>query len=187
MAQRFHHHGKPADVTVGDFFVWAYSDLLSNALRGVLAEFIVGSALGACTGRRTEWEPYDLVTPSGVTVEVKSAAYIQSWAQRAPSRITFGIAPARAWDAVTATFGDDRRRQSDVYVFALLAEQDTARIDPLDLDQWLFFVLPTRMLDERVPGQQTLALTRLRSFDPIETDYNGLAGAVAVVSSLPEE
>ena len=32
--------------TVGDFWAWAYSDILNNVDRAVFAEFVVGSALG---------------------------------------------------------------------------------------------------------------------------------------------
>lgn len=33
------------DLTVGDFWRWAYSDILSNRNRGIFAEFLVGAAL----------------------------------------------------------------------------------------------------------------------------------------------
>lgn len=48
--------GRNTDLTVSDFWAWAGSDLLDNALRGQLAEFIVGSALGCIDGKfRREW------------------------------------------------------------------------------------------------------------------------------------
>ncbi len=34
------------ETCVGDFWSWAYSDILSNRNRSIFAEFIVGSALG---------------------------------------------------------------------------------------------------------------------------------------------
>lgn len=177
--QPFHRAGTPLDLQVGDFFVWAYSDLLSNALRGVLAEFIVGSALDACTNYRQAWEPYDLMTASGITVEVKSAAYLQSWAQKQPSRISFSIAPALAWNASTGAYDSERRRHADVYVFALLAEQDITRVDPLDVSQWKLFVLPTHRLDERLPTQKTISLATLKSLESIHATFEALPAAVA--------
>lgn len=59
-----------------DFWRWAYSDFLSNTLRGVLAEYIVASALGCTEAPRREWHAYDLVTAGGIRVEAKSAAYL---------------------------------------------------------------------------------------------------------------
>ena len=69
----------PLAVTVGDFWQWAYSDLISNTDRGILAEYIVAIALGIDDTVRVPWGPYDLVTPAGTKIEVKSGSYIQSW------------------------------------------------------------------------------------------------------------
>ena len=59
--------------TVREFWAWALSDLRENVARSRLAEFLVARAVGAGAPLRVEWEPYDVLTPSGVTVEVKSA------------------------------------------------------------------------------------------------------------------
>jgi len=59
---------------LSDFWKWSVSDLISNATRGRFAEFIVASALEIdMTSIRDEWSPYDLITPEGIKVEVKSA------------------------------------------------------------------------------------------------------------------
>jgi hypothetical protein len=47
--------------TVGDFWAWAYSNILTNITRGLFAEFLVGTALGAVEGTRTEWDSFDLL------------------------------------------------------------------------------------------------------------------------------
>ena len=66
------------------FSQWAYSDVSSNASRGILAEYIVASALGIAAATRREWDAYDLETQDGVKLEIKSASYLQSWAQAKP-------------------------------------------------------------------------------------------------------
>ena len=48
-------------------------------MRGVLAEFIVARASGCEQEVANEWGSYDLETPVGIKVEVKSAAYVQAW------------------------------------------------------------------------------------------------------------
>lgn len=62
--------------TVGDFWSWAYSDILNNANRAVFAEFVVGTALGVTASPRVQWDAVDL-RYDGKKIEVKSAAYIQ--------------------------------------------------------------------------------------------------------------
>ena len=47
--------------------------------------------LGATTTPRMEWDSYDLKTPEGVLVEVKSSVYLQTWYQERESRPTFGV------------------------------------------------------------------------------------------------
>src|SRR6185437_13199042 len=82
-----------------DFWQWTASDLVSNSTRGVLAEFLVARALGVDTGVRDEWQAFDLKTPSGKKIEVKSAAYVQSWGQKELSKIVFSTRRSVAWDA----------------------------------------------------------------------------------------
>ncbi len=65
---------------------WAYSNLLTNITRGLFAKFLVGTALGAVEGTRTEWDSFDLLY-QGAKIEVKSSAYLQSWPQEKPSAI----------------------------------------------------------------------------------------------------
>lgn len=149
--ERFREDGSKLDFNLLDFWQWSMSDLVNNATRGVLAEYIVARALGVSTnGTRDFWAPYDLVTPEGdeVRVEVKSSSYVQGWAQFRLSSISFGISPSHAWDYKTGGWGEEYKRQADVYVFALLAHRDKPTIDPMNLDQWRFYVLSTAALDE---------------------------------------
>lgn len=117
-----------------EFWHWNQSDLLSNALRGTLAEFIVAKAVTATNEMRIEWDAVDLVTPAGIKVEVKSAAYVQSWQQAKNSAISFGIAPTKGWEASANTYAAEIKRSADVYVFCLLNEQDRRAVNPMDLD-----------------------------------------------------
>jgi hypothetical protein len=77
----FHEFDEPIGEigTVGDFWRWAMSDLLSNSTRGVLAEYIVGRLLEIDFDQpRLEWDAYDLLY-NGRRIEVKSSAYVQTW------------------------------------------------------------------------------------------------------------
>ena len=43
--EEFTLHGTSAGISVKDFWSWAYSDLLDNTQRGVMAEFLVYSSI----------------------------------------------------------------------------------------------------------------------------------------------
>src|SRR5215216_807098 len=160
------------------FWQWAFSNLASNALRGVLAEYIVACDLGVAGGVRTEWDAFDLRTPDGKKVEVKSAAYLQSWKQSAPSKICFDVRPTYGRDAATNTTSLERKRQADVYVFCLLAHSDKASLDPLDLSQWEFYVLLSKVLDERLPTQKTISLAGLLRLGPVKAEFGSMGGII---------
>jgi hypothetical protein len=155
----FHSGGEALGYTLLDFWRWSVSDLVTNATRGRLAEFIVAKALGIPTAKvREEWAAYDLISPEGVKVEVKSAAYIQSWTQRGYSAIHFTVAATRAWDPDAGRLVADASRQADVYVFALLSHLEKSSIDPLDLNQWSFYALPAASLDAGSRRSRSISL-----------------------------
>jgi hypothetical protein len=177
-AEAFHHAGTPLGFDLLSFWRWSASDLASNALRGRLAEYVVAQAFGIADNVRAEWDAFDLRTPSGVTLEVKSAAYLQTWAQKAPSTISFDIRPTRAWDPLSNEFATEVRRQAEIYVFALLSHRDKATLDPLNLEQWTFFVLRTAVLDAQLPVQRRLALSALLKLSPEHCGFENLRSAI---------
>ncbi len=183
-SETFQVDGKATDFTLLDFWQWSVSDLVSNATRGRLAEYVVARALGISTaGVRDEWAAYDLETPSGLRIEVKSAAYLQSWQQDSPSRITFSVRKARAWDPNTNAQAPEPSRSADLYVFALLHHMDKATVDPLNLNQWCFFVLSTTTLNERQRSQHSITLNSLQKLTR-RTSFDELGDRVLEVSRV---
>ena len=165
-----------------DFWQWSSSDLVSNATRGILAEFLVASALGLSNGVRNEWDAFDLQTETGIKIEVKSAAYVQTWHQRTLSRIVFDIRPTRAWDPLTNRLAKERKRQADVYVFSLLHHKDKETVNPMDLSQWTFYVVSTNQLDDVCGEAKSISLSGLKKLGPIACDFDGLRRAVEATS-----
>jgi hypothetical protein len=155
--------GKEASPRLLDFWKWNGSDIVSNTTRGRFAEFIVASALGIDLSiPRDEWSAWDLTGPEGIKIEVKSAAYLQSWAQASISKIVFSIRPARAWDGTSGRMESDPCRQSDLYIFCLLKHQDKETLDPLNLDQWEFYVVPTDAINAYPRSTSSITLNSLR-------------------------
>lgn len=182
--EHFWFDGMPLAHLLCDFWAWSSSDLLKGTLRGALAEFIVATAIGEDMSQAHEDRyPYDLEHPYGEAgtckIEVKSSAYINAGARAGLSDITFDIAPTRRTELGKPVLPKDQaRRPSDVYVFCLFTCQDPTAADPLRLDDWTFFVIPTATLDWACPGQKTLTLKALTQLRIATVDYGNLGGAV---------
>ena len=128
------------DSTVLDFWQWAFSDLRANDLRGIFAEWLVARLLQIDQPVRDSWAAWDLETPEGVKIEVKAAAYLQAWEQQRPSKIVFSGLQGRTWDPVQG-YSESPTYNADLYIFCLQTETDPQRWDPLDLSQWVFYVM----------------------------------------------
>jgi len=146
---------------------------LGNALRGVLAEFIIASAVGVLEKPREEWDAYDLMTKNGLKIEVKSSSYLQSWEQAKLSKIIFGIQPTTAWGNDNKR-SQEAKRQADIYVFCVLSHKEKATVNPLDLSQWDFYILQTAVLNEQKPNQKTITLSSLLQLNPEIVKYDRL-------------
>ncbi|MCK8495874.1 hypothetical protein M0L20_28670 [Spirosoma sp. RP8] len=183
----FLQNGQPLPIRLLDFWRWSASDLASNALRGRLAEYIVAQVLGIRATVRVEWDAYDLLTSRGIRVEVKSAAYLQSWYHKKLSAIKFSIRPTLGWNAGLNAYETELKRQADVYVFCLLAHRDKATLDPLNLDQWVFYVLATPVLSKACGSQKTITLTRLQQLGALRVPLEELAAVLDRIAFTQNE
>ena len=174
----FTYKDKPTSFSIQDFWVWMASDVLNNTLRGTVAEYIVSQATEASAPVRGEWDTVDITTPEGIKIEVKSAAYLQSWHQDRPSAISFGIAKTYPWDWKTNQYEEKQVRSADVYVFCVLAHRDGRTINPLELTQWEFYILPTNTLDSSLGDQKTVSLSRLKDLGAVALGYDQIRNAV---------
>lgn len=174
-----------APLTVSDFWAWAFSDVLSNAARGVFAEYIVGAALGVVDGVRREWDAFDLLY-DGRKIEVKSTAYVQSWPQQKRlSSPIFSIGLTRGWDAETGLSASVPTRAASVYVFCLYSQKERALADPLNLGHWQFYVLPTAVINAAFGNQKSAALSRIRAL-AAPVGYPDLRQAIDAALAAPD-
>ncbi len=179
--EAIHRTGSSLQPTVGGFWSWAYSNLAANNLRGHFAEYLVATDIGADQSPRREWDAYDLKSPTGVKIEVKSAAYLQSWEQTTLSKISFNIAPSQGWNDEIKARSSEAKRQSDVYVFCFLHHEDKPTLDPTDVEQWSFFVLKTEDLNKVMPKQKTITLATLKKLKPACCRYGKIANVIELL------
>ncbi len=178
--EQFCADGKGLGYTLKDFWTWSASDLMSNVTRGHLAEFIVAKAIGAIEEVRNEWAAYDLTTRNGIKVEVKSAAYLQSWPQDDYSTIQFSIRKTKTLDLKKGGYRGPAKRHADVYVFALLAHKkenvtkDKETVNPLELSQWDFYVVSKTRLGKYTRSESSITLKSLAKLSHGAVDYRHL-------------
>lgn len=165
--------GKVLPLTLRNFWWRGFSQILTNNLRGILAEYIVASDIWIVDCPRRERDKYDLVTPEGITVEVKSASYIQSREQKDFSRILFSIRPTQWYDDMTMKRDAKLKRQADIYVFCLLSHKDKKTIDPLNMNQWEFYILPTIVINNS-ESWKTITLNKLERLWASKTNYGNI-------------
>jgi hypothetical protein len=171
----------PSKYTLLDFWAWAFSDVLTNTTRGMVAEFIVATALGIDINKpRDGWAIFDLTYKSH-GIEVKSASYHQRWYQQRLSTISFNVPKRRGWDANTNKLNPISKRQADIYILSLLAEKDREKVNPLNLDQWEFWVVDTSFFDNRARSQHSITYNSLLKEIGKPIHYNQLKIAIDIL------
>ncbi len=179
--EHFMFYGMPINKLFNDFVMWYASDLLDISIRGPLAEFIVAQALEIeFNEARSDNQGFDL-RYKGQCLEIKSSAYIQSWNQTRPSSIGFSIKKAQekaGWYFEQEERSLEVKRHSVAYVFCLYKYRDKATANPLILDHWDFYVLPTKTIDELCGEQKSISLKKLLDLNPIKCEYDGIKNAV---------
>lgn len=172
------------EFTVLDFWQYAFSNLNSNIVRGILAEFLVETALNEIDtiDIRNPWGDYD-VEYNSKTIEVKCCAYLQDWDQLNLSTIKWSGLKAKTlhWnDAVAKQIRQEKKEyKAQIYILALLDHKETGTLNILDMEQWCFYVLSKEKLKSLTKdgGSASLSLLKRNGIEPIS--YRNLKAAIA--------
>lgn len=185
--EKFRFDNQDLNFDIKDFWSFQYSNIYS--LHGEIAEFVVARSLGITEAQNSEyWTLWD-ITYENVKIEVKATAYFHLWNKdgNVSKQRTFSIAKANgSYDAEIAG-NSELRRQNDIYVFCLINGETVETANPLDLDNWEFYVVPTAFLDEYCGDNKKISLGRIRSFGFECVRYNNLKNAIdAVIKNIKE-
>ena len=188
-----HCSGSAVGTKLSDYWRWRGSNLLDNIERGFFAEFLVAKSLGLVGETRREWGAFDLKLPDldggeGTKIEVKSSAHLQSWPQERDSTISFRIAPIKfEWNALQNCTIEHKMpvRPSDIYVFCHFTPCIHAwrSADPLNVDQWDFYVLATKKLDCELRDQKSTGLKTLEKLTGGLTRFRELETRIKEVAA----
>ena len=151
------------------FYEWAYGMLAEGDVDvGILGEFVVGLYIGGLQARRRERQDFDLVTDTGVSVEVKTSAGtlpaptnrtpVYRWSITCQRARLSGDAPlADWWIFLAATFPKNAGRLFDVF----------------DARNWRVYAVPrdaVRELARNRPNTLGEATLKKAGFHPISLD-----------------
>lgn len=169
--------------SVLDFWQYAYSQLAG--LSETLAEFFVAQALGVVKAENVNyWTAYDMAYRNK-RIEVKATSYVHPWTTRISKVRTFSIEPTNNsyWgnSEDTANCGRRLSRQSEVYVFCLNSNMDVNNSDPLRIDDWIFYVVPTFEINDYCkinPAQKKISLNVVRRLAKNGVTFDDLKNAV---------
>ena len=155
---------------VAEFWSWAYSDIMSNRNRSIFAEFLIAYCLDVTGKPRIEWDAIDIYYKDK-GIEIKSAAYIQSWEQNKVSNIKFDISKKKGWIAKTNSYYPTPNRYSDCYIFCLHTEKEKDKANVLDINSWRFYVITTENINKNFGDQKYISLSRIKALDkPVTFD-----------------
>ena len=174
----FRVNGKDA-FTVLDFWKYKFSQI--ESCPASLAEFLVAKALDVTRAENLDyWTAYDM-SYRGRRIEVKETRYIHSWNREkvSPARY-FSIAPSNNgyWSNIPKLHPEKKKeRQSDVYVFCLNTNQDYTKADPMNVDDWRFYIVPTFEIDRYADrngnsDQKKISLSVVRRLAGDGVDFN---------------
>jgi hypothetical protein len=181
--EKFFHKGEEL-FSVLDFWQYAYSQL--RGLDDTLAEFFVAKSLGIEKAENVNyWTAYDMAYRNK-RIEVKATSYVHPWNTHISKVRTFSIEPTNNsyWgDSGIASSEKKMSRQSEVYVFCLNSNMDIHNCDPLRIDDWIFYVVPTFVINNYCKGhpeQKKISLNVVRKLARSEVCFSELKSAIDV-------
>ena len=169
--------------SVLDFWRYAYGQL--EGLSETVAEFLVARALGIEKAENVNyWTAYDMAYRNK-RIEVKATSYVHPWNTSISKVRNFSIEPTNNsyWgnntDDVNA--GKKLSRQSEVYVFCLNSSTDIQNNNPLKVDDWIFYIVPTYEINiycKDNPEQKKISLNVIKRLAQNGVAFDELKNAV---------
>lgn len=179
--EKFLLEGQELDFDFSDFWKFQYSNIYS--LHGEIAEFIIARALGITEAQNSAyWTLWD-VSYRGTRIEVKATAYYHLWNDKSAisKQRTFGITKANGSYDSGVSGNNEFCRQNDIYVFCLNTGETKEDSNPLNLDNWEFYIVPTSFINENCKDNKTISLGKIKSFgfkakkyDQIKTEIDSI-------------
>ena len=176
--EEFLFQNKKTGLNMLDFWQWHYSDVYS--LHDMIAEYIVARAMGCEEPYNSgSWTLYD-ISYRGMRIEVKETSYYHSWQsdeEPKSNQRRFGITKAYS---IYKDNESEFARQNDIYVFCLNTGETREGSNPLNLENWEFYVIPTSTINKECGDSKTVGLSKVRKLTEM-TDYSQLREKIDII------
>lgn len=159
--EKFKLNDKELDYGILDFWKYKYSNIWN--MQEYIAEFIVEKALGMEKSHNTDsWTLFDIMYRN-TRIEIKETSYYHPWNEngKISNQRTFGITMANS-KYENEEQENKFERQNDIYVFCLNTGETREESDPMNLNNWEFYIIPTKVINERCGNNKTISLNRIR-------------------------
>lgn len=143
-----------------EFWQTKFSDVYN--IQEYMAEFLVERALGINKSHNTEsWTLFDILY-NDYRIEIKQTGYYHPWNKDGKiSQVRrFGITKAYSKKGKS----DDvlYERQNDIYVFCLNKGETKETSNPLNVNNWEFYVISTKIINEKCNNYKSIGLEKVR-------------------------
>ena len=186
--------GQPIDLlSMLDFWQFQFSNIFD--LQEHIAEFLVAKALRIKKPyNRDGWTQWD-INYKKTRIEVKETGYYYSWQKNKKK------SDVRTWD-IHKTYtldekkerikiGEDSKgnaiykqeRQSDIYVFCLNTGKQKKSSNPLQLEHWEFYIIPTSTINEVCGDNKSISLSKVKKLAKQSTPFGELKSKIDQIIS----
>ena len=189
--EHFTYDGVPINRLLNDFWAWQSSDLLDVYVRGSMSEYIVATALGLDYQARANWLDHDL-DYGDTRIEIKSSANILidnsnylPVKMKENSKIIFNIGENKKTHSVIDESWNEQTayRHSDIYIFCVFRCKNLVETNPMQLEQWEFYIMKTSSMNELLGSQKTISLSALLKLPVSKCNYEELQETLDFVIS----
>lgn len=166
--EMFTLNGTPQGFDVRSFWRFQFSNL--SDMQGEVGEFVVSMALNnVLPNNKCGWTHWD-INYGATKVEVKTTSYYQPWRSKktdAEGNEVENISEHRAfsirkshkdWNDPTS----ELIRHSDIYIFVLDIGKTETTANPLHLENWRFWVIPTKLINDKCNDNKSISLGKVK-------------------------
>lgn len=177
--EKFQFNDKDLDFGIIDFWKSKYSNIYN--MQDVIAEFIVEKALGIDEAQNTNyWTLYDILY-RGYRIEIKETSYYHPWNEngKISNQRMFGISKANS-SYESSEKENKFERQNDIYVFCLNTGTTKETSNPMNLNNWRFYIVPTSIINKECGDNKKISLERVRKLTK-ELSYEKIKETVDLI------